>query len=322
VANADKSAPQYKGSFTETSYKPDALKVGTTYYWRVDQVGDEASVKGDIWSFKVINPVHLKVDFALPKWQNTHEIVAGSEKPGRWHWAVPKWADMYMHDGVWENGSSIKPADSGIGGSGVHAFITTGSEGQLGLHVKGMCRNNLAGDGPPTGTPKGEPIANSWLYAVDWAGEFTGDILLLVTDLPAGQYELISWHNHWEPCSQATRHCMDCVCDDPRMPPMASITTNALPPEPPFGYAAHWGLPKGTGKGVKAIENAYDVAPTNVLQDDRVATSRIVFETHGSEVLVIYRANSKPYPDCGRNRRDGNRGILNAFELNFVGAAS
>ncbi|MHC4498996.1 MAG: hypothetical protein ACYS21_07785, partial [Planctomycetota bacterium] len=182
--------------------------------------------------------------------------------------------------------------------------------------------DNLAGDGPPTGTPKGEPIANSWLYAVDWAGEFTGDILLLLTDLPAGRYQLISYHNHWEPCSQATRHCMDCVCEDPRMPPMPSITANALPVEPPFGHAAHWGLPKGTGKGVKAIDNAYEVAPTNVLEDNKVATSRIVFETDGSEVLVIYRANTKPYPDCGRNRRDGNRGILNAFELRFVDMAS
>ncbi|MHC4664972.1 MAG: hypothetical protein ACYS9T_03315 [Planctomycetota bacterium] len=266
--------------------------------------------------------MHLKVDFALPKWQSTGEIVAGSEKPGWWHWAGPQWADMYMRDGLWENGSSIKPADSGIAASGAHAFITTGSEGQLGLHVKGMCRDNLAGDGPPTGTPKGEPIANSWLYAVDWAGEFTGDILLLLTDLPAGRYQLISYHNHWEPCSQATRHCMDCVCEDPRMPPMPSITANALPVEPPFGHAAHWGLPKGTGKGVKAIDNAYEVAPTNVLEDNKVATSRIVFETDGSEVLVIYRANTKPYPDCGRNRRDGNRGILNAFELRFVDMAS
>ncbi|HUT30714.1 MAG TPA: Calx-beta domain-containing protein [Sedimentisphaerales bacterium] len=317
VANADKSVPQYKGSFTETSYKPEALKVGTTYYWRVDQVGDEASVKGDIWSFRVTNPVHLKVDFALPK-SDGSGVVEGSAKPGWQHWAGPQWADMYMHDGLWENGGSTKPGDAGIGGSGVHAFITTGSEGQLGLHVKGMCRDNLAGGGPPTGTPKGEPIANSWLYAVDWAGEFTGDILLVLTDLPAGRYELISYHNHWEPCSQATRHCMDCVCDNPRMPPMASITANALPVEPPFGYAAHWGLPKGTGKGVKAVENAYDVAPTNVLDDDKVATSRIVFETDGSEVLVIYRANTRPYPDCGRNRRDGNRGILNAFELNFL----
>jgi hypothetical protein len=47
-----------------------------------------------------------------------------------------------------------------------------------------------------------------------------------------------------------------------------------------------------------------------------------VFETDGSEVLVIYRAGSNSYPDCGRKRREGSRGILNAFELKYVGAIS
>jgi hypothetical protein len=40
--------------------------------------------------------------------------------------------------------------------------------------------------------------------------------------------------------------------------------------------------------------------------------------TDVSEVLVIHRTGSNTYPDCGRKRRQGSRGILNAFEINYV----
>jgi len=78
-----------------------------------------------------------------------------------------------------------------------------------------------------------------------------------------------------------------------------------------------WNLPVGTGKGVTAIENAYDVAPQHVLSDDELVPSLIRFATDGSEVLVIYQADrSVPlYPDCARKGREGARGILNAFRL-------
>jgi hypothetical protein len=313
VQNANWTSVEYKGAGSKTYYEPAPLEEDTTYYWRVDQIGDGTYVKGDVWSFRTTSPLQLRVDFALPQWGKA-EVVAGSAKPGWWHWAAGQWADMDMHAGVWEDGSSTKPTGSGIDGTGVHALITTGSKDQLGLHVKGMCRNNVAG-GAPTGTAVGEPIANSWLYAVDRAGEFAGDLRLLLTELPAGRYELVSYHNHWEPCSEGTRNCMECVCE---MPPMHSITANALPARAMQGYGRHWGLPPGTGAGVRAIENAYDVSVTNVTEDDRVSKSRIVFETDGSEVLVIYKAATSAYRDCGRPDQQGSRGILNAFELNFA----
>ena len=106
------------------------------------------------------------------------------------------------------------------------------------------------------------------------------------------------------------------------MPPMPFVSANPLPTHAPHEYRAHWGLPKGTGKGVTAIQNAHDVAPTNVLEDDKVSRSSIIFETDGSEVLVIYRAGSNTYPDCGRKGREGSRGILNAFELNYLAPIS
>jgi hypothetical protein len=260
--------------------------------------------------------IHLKVDFALVQWEDPNLLWEGSQKPGWWHWAAPGWADMYMHDMRWEDGSiSPKPTGPGIDGTGIHACVTTGSEGQLGLHVKDLCRDNLAGDGPPYGTVVGDPIANSWLYAVDWAGPEAGDILLLLTDLPPGEYWLYSYHNHWEPCTQGTRNCMQCECGMPAMP---TITANPLPSSPPPGYNGY-SLPLGSGTGVTQIENAYNVWPTHYYLDSELVPSLIKFETDGSEVLVIYEADNTLWPDCARSGREGSRGILNAFELIWMG---
>ncbi|MHC4184982.1 MAG: hypothetical protein ACYSR4_03500 [Planctomycetota bacterium] len=258
----------------------------------------------------------LKVDFALVHCPDTSTIRPESAKPGWWHWAAPGWADMYMHDMRWEDGSiSPKPTGPGIDGTGVHACITTGSEGQLGLHMKDLCRDNLGGDGCPYGSPAGDPIANTWFYAVDWAGPEAADILLLLTDLPAGEYWLYSYHNHWEPCSQSTRNCLQCECG---MPPMPSITANPLPSSPPPGYNGY-SLPLGTGTGVTQIENAYNVWPTHYYSDEDLVPSLIKFQTDGSEVLIIYEADNTLWPDCARPGREGSRAILNAFRLQFLG---
>jgi hypothetical protein len=46
VNNASGGSPQ--GS---TSYTPDTLELGRTYYWRVDEFDAESTYKGDVWSF-------------------------------------------------------------------------------------------------------------------------------------------------------------------------------------------------------------------------------------------------------------------------------
>jgi len=271
----------------------------------------------------VSQPIDLKIDLAVPTCDG-EGIYPGLAKPGWTIWADKRWKDMYMHDGVWL--PSRKDAEAfaaGIQGTGIKAFLSTGSEGQLGIGAKGVCRANLGGGGCPKGKASGDPIANSWAYAVDWAGPYAGDIILLLKDLPAGAYELYSYHNHWEPCKQKNRNCLDCDCG---MPPMPSITANPLPAKPdetPQDLADNilkryrWNLPLGTGKGVTAIENAYNVAPQHVLSDEELVPSVIKFATDGSEVLVIYQADrSLPlYPDCARKGREGARGILNAFRL-------
>ncbi|MHC4619554.1 MAG: Calx-beta domain-containing protein [Planctomycetota bacterium] len=317
VANATTSSSEYKGSRVVPSFNPGVLEVGTTYFWRIDEVGDTTFVEGDVWSFQAAGPIYLKVDLALPVW-GTDEPVPGTAKPGWWPFVASRWADMYAHDCVWEHDSQLP---DGIDGSGIHAMLSCGYEGQGGLHVKGMCRCNLAGDCPPTGAPQGEPIANSWYYAVDWAGPQAGDTVLILTDLPAGIYELISYHNHWEPGDyigdQGGRNCCNCVQG---MPPLPSVMVQPLPitGKPP-GKDNYGGLCiTGSGGGVTAIQNAYNVPVTYEYSDASVSTSLVSFETDGSEVLVIYEAPDWGYPDCARQGREGGRGILNAFELSLV----
>lgn len=41
-----------KGNQTATTYDPGLLIGGTTYYWRIDEVGPGATVKGTVWQFK------------------------------------------------------------------------------------------------------------------------------------------------------------------------------------------------------------------------------------------------------------------------------
>ncbi|MHC4436096.1 MAG: LamG domain-containing protein [Planctomycetota bacterium] len=42
----------FKGNLTATSFDPDTLSVGTTYYWRIDeQTSDGTNIPGEIWSF-------------------------------------------------------------------------------------------------------------------------------------------------------------------------------------------------------------------------------------------------------------------------------
>jgi len=55
VANATTASPQYKGNLLRgtESYDP-ALKLRTTYYWRIDEVGADGTVwPGAVWSFSL-----------------------------------------------------------------------------------------------------------------------------------------------------------------------------------------------------------------------------------------------------------------------------
>jgi len=297
----------------QTTYTADSLKEATTYYWRVDQVTGDKVVKGDIWQFSTEGILDLKVDLAVPQWYDRSKPRPGTAKPGWVIWASERWADMYMHDGAWLPPGNGADKD-GILGSSIQFFLDNGKGGNGAVMAKGLCRGGLAGDLPPYGEPEGDPIANTYFYSCDWAGQKNGDAFLLIRGLPAGEYEMTSYHNHWEPCKQQTRNCHLC---ESGMPPMPSVTANPVPAKPLPGYGS-WALPKGTGKGVVALENAKDIKVSSVLRDDEVTRSLIRFATDGSDVLIIYEAPDNTYPDRARSGREGARGIFNAFELKKV----
>ncbi|MHC4186233.1 MAG: LamG-like jellyroll fold domain-containing protein, partial [Planctomycetota bacterium] len=328
VANATKGSKLHKGTIAlgKESLDPGKLKEGKFYYWRVDENCAAGVAKGDVWQFRTKGGgLVIQVDLAVKTCDNS-KLYPGLAKPGWTIWASNAWTDMYMHDyqifPLKEDGSGLDEA--GINGTGVTLWFTTGNEGQLGIGAKGICRDNLGGGGCPSGTAQGDPIANSWAYGVDWVGPYAGDLLLLIRNLPAGTYQVNSYHNFWEPCTQSTRNCLNCDCG---MPPMPAITARSLPEqlvsldangvrtEGGWTWKAH--LPVGDGKGVEPILNAYNVAPQHVYKDSELVPSVIKFKTDGSDVLVIYEADrSEPlYPDCARKGREGARGILNAFEI-------
>jgi len=328
VANATKGSKAHKGTLGlgKEMLDPGKLEEGKHYYWRVDENCTAGVAKGDVWQFRTKGgSLVIQVDLAVKTCDHS-KLYPGLAKPGWTIWASNAWTDMYMHDyqifPLKEDGSGLD--EGGINGTGVTLWFTTGNEGQLGIGAKGICRDNLGGGGCPSGVAQGDPIANSWAYGVDWVGPYAGDLLLVIRGLPAGVYQINSYHNFWEPCTQSTRNCLNCDCG---MPPMPSVTAGPLPKQLlsldadgnplPGGWSYKAMLPEGTGKGVESIQNAYNVAPQHVYKDSELVPSVIKFATDGSDVLVIYQADrSEPlYPDCARKGREGARGILNAFEI-------
>jgi len=339
VTDAVHGSDQYKGSQSPTSYDPGALAEASTYYWRIDEVRPEATVKGDKWKFVTVGVELIKVDLALPlsgqSGKLPEEVIyhEATGKEGWSIWASPRWYDMYSHDTT---------ATGNIGGTGVDAKLGPVYEGQGALHVKGLCMSSKAGGGSPNGSVEGEPIANSWFDNADWAsaeGNHWGDLLLGLYNLPPGQYVIESYHNHWTFCSGGNRECVS-ACD-PGQPAMPSITAVSL--QEMFNLYSGtdnfagvvWGgtssrctLPKGLacdiglggsegdcGGMVTMISGAYNVLASHTLYDDEVTTSQVEFETDGSPVIIIYQA-----PDYYDNRDyPGGRGVLNAFKVKVGG---
>jgi hypothetical protein len=303
--------PVYQGK--RTSYKPAKLEKATTYYWRVDEVHGNTTVMGDTWSFTTDGTLMLQVDLAVPKW-GTSEPIPGTAKPGWTAWADSRWADMYSHDGA-----TLENA----GGTEIDIRMTIGKDGMGALKAKGMRMFSMAGDGPPAGEPDGDPICNTFYQSADWASHSGnslewGNTVLLFSDIPAGEYELYSYHNCFYHCDRYETSCLGTIkyrgffmADAPEQGPMPAIYARSLPAGNLADYEG-WSMPPGTGKGVTAIKNAYNVHCQHVDSDAKLQPSLIRFRTDGSPVLVIYEA-PKFYIDY----RDypGGRAPLNAFRL-------
>ena len=150
---------------------------------------------------------------------------------------------------------------------------------------------------------------------MDWGGTMRGDILLRINGLPAGEYEMTCYHNHWEPRKQSTRNNLN---RPSTMPPMTGVRAMPLPREPLKGYR-NWSMGRGTGKGVTSIREAKMIKVTSVTSDDKVATSVIRFRTDASnDVLVILEGGDDKYPDPARRGREGHKAILNAFTIRQI----
>jgi hypothetical protein len=89
VKNADKSAPEYKGSrqLDSESYDPGVLEWGVTYYWRIDEIEADGTVRtGNLWSFTTAN--FLIID----DMEAYNDIAEGEEGSNRIYNA---WVDGY-----------------------------------------------------------------------------------------------------------------------------------------------------------------------------------------------------------------------------------
>jgi len=96
------------------------------------EVGCESS-KGRLPGAK--GRIALKMDFALPGSEKDPTPVPGTLKKGWTPFVAARWADMYMHDAVWEDGSGggMPPKTAGLAGSGVHVLIDCGGSGNGGF---------------------------------------------------------------------------------------------------------------------------------------------------------------------------------------------
>jgi len=101
----------YKGRQTDTSYDVSGLVLGTTYYWRIDEVNDPNVWKGKVWSFTVAE--YIVVD-DMEDYNDRTAIIT-------------VWRDGYRGPGI-------------VGDSGANVTVSTESDDR---------DPRLFGDGPP-----------------------------------------------------------------------------------------------------------------------------------------------------------------------------
>ncbi|MHC4754892.1 MAG: Calx-beta domain-containing protein, partial [Planctomycetota bacterium] len=272
--------------------------------------------------------IDLEVDFALV--DCNYNVRTETAKSDWFIWAANRWYDMYSHDGVWEDGNNSKPTNSGIEGTGIHTVITLNREGDMGLKAYDLS-GPLGGSACPCGSVgfPAQPITNTWIQAIDWAEIEWGSIQLGFHDLPAGVYELYSYHNNFD-CDRTGSNCgggwtpvtCDCACGDtPNMPEIRAMSCKEAR-ELDYALQSSWqkvfpGISWNDGpypEGVDSIVEEENFYPQQVSDDANLVPSLIKFRTDGSPVMVLYKAGCC-ISDAVRPERIGGRGILNAFEL-------
>jgi len=105
VRSADTGSPEYKGSkaLGDESYDPGLLELGSTYYWRVDEVYNGNPAKGPVWSYTTAN--FLTID-DFESYNDLNEDEPGSNR------IYLAWVDGYDNPTV--NGSVVGHANPPI----------------------------------------------------------------------------------------------------------------------------------------------------------------------------------------------------------------
>ena len=336
VADATKASCTYRETVDTAGFTPEGLRGSGVYYWRIDEVSSNGTVKGDVWELTVIgslSSLHLKVDLALPKYNGG--LWEQTLKPGWIPWAAPRWHDMYGHDCVLADGTGLGPgcgADytdkPGLGGSGVMAGMSCVYEGRGGLLAAGLEMCNLnATCGPPavSGQVLYDPICNTWFQITDYADVPGANILLPLYNLPPGEYELRTYHNKFGGERNGSNPHWECVCRPEN--PLNYVTAVAIAGAEDFfadsGTDYEWHklagqYDLGSADGVEVLQEAHNVVQQQVTSDDELVPSVIRFRTNGSPVLVIYEGTCC-VPEDIRPARDSGRSVVNAFELISAG---
>ena len=275
--------------------------------------------------------LHLKVDLGLIQYAEQ------TVKPGWFPWTQPRWADMYGHDcvlnnGVLEDGHSVEAScgasfdgKPGIDGTGIMAGLTCVREGRGGLIASGpeMCSLNC--DQPASGQVLYEPICNTWFQITDWPALPGAVLLLTFYNVPPGEYTLKSYHNKFGGERNNSKPHWECICRPEN--PLSSVTALALAgaselyaddPENASRFRDAYNkfcgqYDIGSADGVELLEGDYNVEQQQVTTDAELVPSVIRFRTNGSPILVMYEGTCCTEDDI--RSRDSARAVLNAFEL-------
>ena len=103
VNDADTLSEEYKGNYEVNSYDPCGLDLETIYYWRIDEVIDSNTYKGDLWSF------------------TTGALPGQASNPSPADFATDVYVDAYL---TWTAGSDATSHDVYFGTSSTPPFVS------------------------------------------------------------------------------------------------------------------------------------------------------------------------------------------------------
>ncbi|MDD5134466.1 MAG: hypothetical protein PHP01_03525, partial [Phycisphaerae bacterium] len=90
--------PASQGNQSGTSFDPGPLDYETTYYWRIDEVGDFGTVQGDTWSFTTTDGSYSLNGKIVCGYQGWFACAGDSSGRGGWvHWSTSSSLFDYTH---------------------------------------------------------------------------------------------------------------------------------------------------------------------------------------------------------------------------------